>query len=467
MFCTSCGSHVEDGNAFCTTCGAPVSQGTSASNVCTKCGSALAEGSAFCTSCGTPVSEAAPTDKTTILPQPTAGSTPAPAQQPASTSSSTAEISPTPAAPVSTGEPLPDSAFQPSTVPTPVANPAAVSVSNHFASTQPASTMPVAAPAAAAAVAAPAAAAKQKAPKASKGNGKGNKKVPIIIAAIAVVVIAIAVVVLLNPFELGGAGAGKKNSLNDYSWDEISQISEEIAAANSESAALDIAKDYNLVGSNGKLDGSQVKDIELTDGTKAQVKIVGFTHDEKADKSGKAGITFMFTDAIGERAMNASAQYTGGWETSQARTWLQNEGMNKLPADLRDAIVSVEKLSNNVGNTKSADSVTTTNDKLWLFSAVELGGKVNKNDWPYGDGSVVEVYNEEGSQYTLFKDLNVKTFENNSVFVEREDGQPCVWWQRTAVANVSNEFRCTNDAGNIINRQKANASCGIVPGFCI
>ena len=50
-----------------------------------------------------------------------------------------------------------------------------------------------------------------------------------------------------------------KASLNDYSWEELSQISKEISAASDRDA---VAQSYNLLNKQGELDGSQVKKLD-------------------------------------------------------------------------------------------------------------------------------------------------------------------------------------------------------------
>lgn len=63
------------------------------------------------------------------------------------------------------------------------------------------------------------------------------------------------------------AGATVKSAVEAYTWDELSQISAEIAAAGDEAAGIEVAKKYNLCTPDGKLDGTQVKSVTLTDGT--------------------------------------------------------------------------------------------------------------------------------------------------------------------------------------------------------
>ena len=141
------------------------------------------------------------------------------------------------------------------------------------------------------------------------------------------------------------------SALESYSWDELSRISAEIAAAEDEDAAIEVAKQYELCTPDGRLDGTQVKSVTLSDGTQTTVQIVGFAHDNKTE-GGKAGITFVFGDAIGKGSMNSSKTNAGGWEASQMRAYLNGDWRAQLPEDLDAAIVPVDKLTNNVGETQ-------------------------------------------------------------------------------------------------------------------
>ena len=89
----------------------------------------------------------------------------------------------------------------------------------------------------------------------------------------------------------GGEAATVKSAVEAYTWDELAQISDEIGAAGDEAAAIEVAKKYNLVTADGKLDGTQVKLVTLTNNMTVPVQIVGFAHDDKT-AGGKAGITF-------------------------------------------------------------------------------------------------------------------------------------------------------------------------------
>ena len=251
-----------------------------------------------------------------------------------------------------------------------------------------------------------------------------------------------------------------KDSVDDYTWEELSAISAEIAAASDEDEAIEIAKTYNLVNEDGTLDGThQTKSVTLTNGAEISVQIVGFAHDDKSDGSGKAGITFMFTDAIAELSMNSDNDNTGGWESSSLRSWLSSEGIELLPEDLQDVIVAVDKSTNNVGETDDASSVSTTSDELWLFSYAELVGKSN--------ASYAAILNAEGSQYQLFSDCGVTYNDSNDILTMTYQSGSSLWWQRSSDPDSSRYFMYVYTDGNPDYTTSASGSYAVVPGFCI
>ncbi|WP_452039254.1 DUF6273 domain-containing protein [Adlercreutzia rubneri] len=262
------------------------------------------------------------------------------------------------------------------------------------------------------------------------------------------------------------AGAAVKSAVEAYTWDELSRISAEIGAAGDEAAAIEVAKKYNLCTPEGKLDGTQVKSVALADGTQTTVQIVGFAHDDKT-AGGKAGITFIFGDCVGEAPMNGESTNAGGWEASQMRAYLNGDWRVQLPEDLNAVIVPVDKLTNNVGETQEASSVTTTSDSLWLLSFAELAGPIPAAELGGGGYEwAADIFNAEGTRYKLFNDTDVIWNDANSVLVKNFQGSPYNWWERSPSPDDSGYFWYVGSGGPY-NGGGAGYSYGVVPGFCI
>ena len=444
MFCTNCGAQMEDGNAFCTNCGARVEPDAS-----------------------TPPSAG----------QPVASEAPSPVPVPAVTQNL---YDPVPSAP--TPEVDPFAPQQPA--------PAAPVADGQFYQQTEDFTPPIM----------PANPQPALIPVPERNNSKKGLIIGGIVAVVVIVAIIIGVLFATGTFGGGDAAQGgaqgggqtgeqggaayetimePRSSMGQYSWEELSAISSEIAAAENETQILEIARAYNLATSDGRLDGSQVKDVELMDGTTAQVQLVGFAHDEKADGTGVAGLTFAFKDAIGTQPMNRENTNEGGWERSNIRSWLASSGIALLPEDLRGAIVEVQKKTNNVGLTDKADAVTVTNDKLWLFSFVELAGVVQDDEYTrivprdvgekFGDKlrTALPIYNAEGSQYKLYADAGASPTSGCAVLSKLSGSDAILWWERTAFPLTNEQFARVNGSGcpNLLfNAGEENA---VVPGFCI
>lgn len=318
----------------------------------------------------------------------------------------------------------------------------------------------------------------------SKLAGKPKNKVPkpVVIGGIvaAVMVIAIAVVVLLPK------GPQVKSCLNDYSWEEIAQISKLISKKGDQNGAIEIAKKYHLCTADGKLDGTQTKDVTLSDGTQTKVMIMGFNHDDKSDGSGKAGITFIFADDIAKKNMFEKADLDNlfqkiqddgsasiSWENASLRSWLSDSFSNELPSDLREQIVSVDKADavmpwvsytidsyygGGIGAELNDDpdlmTTTTTSDKLWVPSFVEVAPLSDylMDGWTY--------LLQEGSQYQLFDDTGVTADTPNSILGTYDSQDGGGWWLRSwstygdrfggkeADDMLNPCFRCTDSNGD-------------------
>ena len=268
---------------------------------------------------------------------------------------------------------------------------------------------------------------------------------------------------------------GIKPSLDAYTWEEIALISRKIQETSSIENALEIALTYHLVDSNHSLQNENTKTIRLSDGTKAQVQIVGFKADTLTDKGFPAGITFMFRTPIAVRPVNDSAA-TGGWEQSSLREWLAGEGMATLPNPLHHQIRSVKKLTNNTGATKEAASITVTDDKLWLPSMSELCGYQAPETFAEGFEYLSALYSGEGDQYQLYREQGVSGLTANDTMIRTVDGKKICYWERTPSADCSEgadstlfnrvgkdgDVFCWATPGN-----DPDQKTYVLPGFCI
>lgn len=253
-----------------------------------------------------------------------------------------------------------------------------------------------------------------------------------------------------------------RDSLADYSWDEIAQIASAMEAAQDRDGAMQIAKDYHLVDSSGTFT-TDTKAVQLTDGTSLNMMLVGVWHDDLASGSGKAGLSFLSTNVAGRTRVAGGTTTDGGWAASELRSYLANDVYQRLPSDLRGHIVSVEKLTNNVGKTSSTADVTTTADQLWAPSIRELVGAIT---WTYDSNPTAssaynDVLNAEGEQYERFAQVGIRQEESNVALAFGD-----TWWMRSSGPSTGRgRYVGTNGDPSLFGN--SNDERGVVVGFCL
>ena len=222
--------------------------------------------------------------------------------------------------------------------------------------------------------------------------------------------------------ETGPVAPEVRANVAEYGWDELSQISDLISAAGNDAEAREIATEYHLCNADGTLDGTQTKQLTLSDGTVVTMQVLGFYHDERVDGS-KAGITFGSRGIVGNRAMNEDDTTVGGWRDSDLRDWMNDDLLDMLPSEVASQIVPVVKYTNAVGATTDPASVVATTDTLWAPAYAELGGHMYMPDEKHD-----EVFNAEGEQYQLYADMRATWDAPNEILsIDGVDR----WWERS------------------------------------
>lgn len=192
-------------------------------------------------------------------------------------------------------------------------------------------------------------------------------------------------------------------------------------------AATDIAKNgtSSVVYAKAKaaMDAGTKWSVKLTNGVTMAYYIIGINHDDLADGSGKAGLTFWTnTNVLGSKGsqFNSSNSTIGGWEKSELRQKMNSgEIWNLMPDDFKSAIKEVKKETDNTGG-GVAGPLSVTKDRLFCLSGYEA----QMPDKPY------EFH--EGITYELFYD---NFFEKNGNVYLRPN---C--WSRSLNRNDSRGF---------------------------
>lgn len=169
----------------------------------------------------------------------------------------------------------------------------------------------------------------------------------------------------------------------DWTLDEQEAVAEDIASKGEASPAYAKAK--------AAMDAGTKFSVKLTNGETLEYRIVGIDHDDLADGSGKAGLTFETTNnVLGYQRMNATNTNVGGWEKSELRGRLNSGDLwALLPAEIQSKAKAVTKMTDNKGGGRAGTPSATT-DKVFLLSSTEVWGDLQS------DGTQYEYYKSKG-----------------------------------------------------------------------
>lgn len=216
-------------------------------------------------------------------------------------------------------------------------------------------------------------------------------------------------------------------------WGDISRIA----------AAGDAQKYFNV---------GDEKTVELSTGEVITLVILGFNHDDLTS-GGKAPITVGMKNLLATRyRMNSSNTNAGGWDNSEMRTTTMQTLLGQLPSDLQAVIKSVDKKAT---SGSASTTITTSSDKLFLFSEVEI------------DGTTSSGYASEGEQYEYWKTVkDGKTSADRIKYLSNGGGSAYYWWLRSPRLGYSTGFWCVGPSGDVYS-SSAGTSHGVSFGFCV
>lgn len=251
-------------------------------------------------------------------------------------------------------------------------------------------------------------------------------------------------------FKFTGYLFGKLEDVDNPDWDMInaywSTIDDDVTSYKNGSISEDEFFAKYPIG------GRMIVPINLSDGmVVADVEIIGHNHDNLADDSGKAPLTFFCVDLpqILHR-MNETSTNEGGWQDSEMREFLNGELLTALPEELKAVIEPVYKISDGGVNNKT---LVTTTDSCWLASYDEVG---------LASGN----YNLRG-QGELYSSIFSNNKDSRKKYIT-DDTSTGGWWLRSSYysQNSSSMFwRVTNSGGSY--SDIAFNSFYVAFGFCI
>ena len=176
------------------------------------------------------------------------------------------------------------------------------------------------------------------------------------------------------------------------------------------------------------------------DGSDYLIDIIGKNHDDYADGSGKAPMTFQLHDCYKlKKAMYNTTTNSKGWSRCDMRETNLPIILKQMPTEVQSGIREVNKL------TSERRTIVTTADKLFLLSEIEIFG----SDENSGKG--------EGTQYNYYKAGNSKVKNYIDSAIE--------WWERSPYNGNTRFYCCVNYKGASISRS-ANVVSGVPFAFC-
>lgn len=245
----------------------------------------------------------------------------------------------------------------------------------------------------------------------------------------------------------GGTGGGdngadsridelKEKDPADWTLDDQKVVAEDIEKKGNSSELYSKAKDA--------MDAGTEWSIGLSNSKTMTYRIIGINHDDLADSSGKAGLTFEATnDALGEQRMNATNINAGGWEKSELRGRLNSGDLwALLPSEIQSKAKAVTKMTDNQGG-GSVGTPSTTTDKVFLLSASEVYGNIQS------DGTQYEVYKSKGVSTSSYSGASSGLYH----------------WTRSVGPSWSTGFRCVHEDGDW-GSGTATSLNNVLPAFC-
>lgn len=153
-------------------------------------------------------------------------------------------------------------------------------------------------------------------------------------------------------------------------------------------------------------------------GTDYLIDIIGFEHDDYADGSGKAPITFQMHDCYGTKyAMNAKNTNVGGWSSSDMRNTHLPAILALMPAEVQAAVRTVNKKSN---TGEHSTTIETTACKLFLLAETEVFAE--RTGSAVGEGTCYRYYATGGDTIKKVNGTASYWFERGSYIVSGTSG---------------------------------------------
>ena len=206
-----------------------------------------------------------------------------------------------------------------------------------------------------------------------------------------------------------------------------------------------------------KVGETKTIDLGTTYGTHT-LRIANTTTPSECNASGfsqsACGFVLEFADIILYKEFNSSTSNTGGWSSSELRTFINNDIYNALPVDLRNIIIDTIVVS---GHGKSDSTNFVTTDKLYLLAPKEIFSNwSNSYDTAKSLTRTFDYYISAGVTTSNYS--GAKKYKGTSAYY---------WWLRSAYSTSNSDFFRVNRSGGWSGSNTATAANGVSPAFRI
>ncbi len=170
------------------------------------------------------------------------------------------------------------------------------------------------------------------------------------------------------------------------------------------------------------------------------------------------GFVIEFADIITNRVINSTSTTKGSWSATTIRTFVNNDIYNLLPTDLKNGILNTNVITGH-GNSEGNNSTST--DKLYLLSPIEIYGSVS---------ITYDSANNVTNQLDYYKQNNVSLNSYDSAIkntvVSGGTGSANAWWTRTPAQIMDGQFMMVTNTGNLYSTYLTQ-QLGVSPAFRI
>ena len=206
-----------------------------------------------------------------------------------------------------------------------------------------------------------------------------------------------------------------------------------------------------------KVGETKTIDLGTTYGTHT-LRIANTTTPSECNASGfsqsACGFVLEFADIILYKEFNSSTSNTGGWSSSELRTFINNDIYNAFPVDLRNIIIDTIVVS---GHGKSDSTNFVTTDKLYLLAPKEIFSNwSNSYDTAKSLTRTFDYYINAGVTTSNYS--GAKKYKGTSAYY---------WWLRSAYSTSNSDFFRVNRSGGWSGSNTATAANGVSPAFRI